>query len=69
MPDATSLTPPTDTESAHRTGRSLVEYLPEGTEHRTGVWLADQRQRRDRLDVEQLRALAELGVEWAGSAV
>ncbi|WP_107048351.1 helicase associated domain-containing protein [Streptomyces sp. NRRL F-2747] len=50
-------------------GRSHVERLPDGNEHRTGVWLANQRQRRDRLDAGQLRALAELGVDWAGSAV
>ncbi|MFE9221683.1 Helicase associated domain protein [Streptomyces lavendulae] len=49
-------------------GRQHVEHLP-GTVHRTGVWLANQRQRRDRLDAEQLRALAELGVDWARSAV
>ncbi|MEU8436889.1 Helicase associated domain protein [Streptomyces sp. NPDC029216] len=48
-------------------GRSHVEVLPDGGEHRTGVWLANQRQRRDRLDTAQLEALAGLGVEWAGS--
>lgn len=47
-------------------GRQHVEHLP-GAVHRTGVWLANQRQRRDRLDAGQLRALAELGVDWAGS--
>ncbi|MFD8019003.1 Helicase associated domain protein [Streptomyces lavendulae] len=46
-------------------GRSHVEHLPDGTAHRTGVWLANQRQRRDRLDTGQLAALAELGVDWA----
>ncbi|MFI5985150.1 hypothetical protein ACIBEA_30315 [Streptomyces sp. NPDC051555] len=49
-------------------GRQHVEHLP-GAVHRTGVWLANQRQRRDRLDAGQLRALAELGIDWAGSAV
>lgn len=49
-------------------GRQHIEHLP-GTVHRTGVWLANQRQRRDRLDAGQLRALAELGVDWARSAV
>ncbi|MFE2267642.1 hypothetical protein ACFXB4_00175 [Streptomyces lavendulae] len=43
-------------------GRSHVEHLPEGGEHRTGVWLANQKQRRDRLDTAQL---AGLGVQWA----
>ncbi|MEU3317352.1 helicase associated domain-containing protein [Streptomyces sp. NPDC006662] len=46
-------------------GRSHVERLPDGSEHRTGVWLANQRQRRDRLHPDQLRALADLGMEWA----
>ncbi|MGW1643092.1 helicase associated domain-containing protein [Streptomyces lavendulae] len=45
-------------------GRAHVEQLPDGP-HRTGVWLANQRQRRDRLDTGQLAALAELGVDWA----
>ncbi|MFE4632770.1 hypothetical protein ACFRJ1_05230 [Streptomyces sp. NPDC056773] len=36
--------------------------LPDGTEHRTGVWIVNQKQRRDRLEREQL---AELGVDWA----
>ncbi|MFE3762500.1 helicase associated domain-containing protein [Streptomyces sp. NPDC059104] len=48
-------------------GRSHVEYLPDEGEHRTGVWLANQKQRRDRLDAAQLAALAGLGVDWAGS--
>ncbi|MFF4583757.1 hypothetical protein ACFY15_36220 [Streptomyces sp. NPDC001373] len=48
-------------------GRSHVEHLPDGTAHRTGVWLANQRQRRDRLDTGQLEALAGLGVQWAAS--
>ncbi|WP_405943125.1 Helicase associated domain protein [Streptomyces sp. NBC_00207] len=46
-------------------GRAVVERLPDGTEHRTGIWLANQKARRDRLDATQLAALAELGVEWA----
>ncbi|MFE3585674.1 DEAD/DEAH box helicase [Streptomyces vinaceus] len=46
-------------------GRAHVERLPDGSEHRTGVWLANQKQRRDRLDAAQLVALAHLGVEWA----
>ncbi|MFF3863394.1 hypothetical protein [Streptomyces sp. NPDC002209] len=47
-------------------GRSHVEHLPDGP-HRTGVWIANQKQRRDRLDAAQLAVLAALGVEWAGS--
>lgn len=45
--------------------RSHVERLPDGTEHRTGVWIGNQKARRDKLDTEQLAALAELGVQWA----
>nr|WSX47522.1 helicase [Streptomyces sp. NBC_00974]WSX54334.1 helicase [Streptomyces sp. NBC_00974] len=29
------------------------------------MWIVNQKQRRDRLDPEQLAALAELGVDWA----
>ncbi|MGW7453496.1 hypothetical protein [Streptomyces sp. NPDC054787] len=47
--------------------RAHVERLLDGTEHRTGVWIVNQKQRRDRLDHEQLRALAELGVGWAAT--
>ncbi|WP_327135429.1 Helicase associated domain protein [Streptomyces sp. NBC_01343] len=46
-------------------GRAHVEHLPDGTPHRTGVWIANQKQRRDRLDTDQLAALAALGVDWA----
>ncbi|MFE2246645.1 hypothetical protein [Streptomyces lavendulae] len=45
--------------------RAHVEHLPDGSEHRTGLWIANQRQRRDRLDAAQLEALAELGIDWA----
>ncbi|MFI5867854.1 helicase associated domain-containing protein [Streptomyces sp. NPDC051546] len=46
-------------------GRGHVERLPDGRGHRTGVWLVNQKQRRDRLNPAQLAALAELGVDWA----
>ncbi len=46
-------------------GRAAVEQLPDGTEHRTGVWIGNQKARRDRLDTAQLAALADLGVDWA----
>ncbi|MGW7064759.1 Helicase associated domain protein [Streptomyces sp. NPDC054904] len=46
-------------------GRAHTEQLPDGTKHRTGVWIANQKQRRDRLEPAQLAALAQLGVEWA----
>ncbi|MFE3760473.1 Helicase associated domain protein [Streptomyces sp. NPDC059104] len=48
-------------------GRSHVERLPDGSEHRTGIWLANQKQRRDRLHPAHLEALAALGVKWAAS--
>ncbi|GHE42492.1 hypothetical protein GCM10017778_27340 [Streptomyces vinaceus] len=46
-------------------GRGHVERLLGGVEHRTGVWIVNQKQRRDRLGQDQLAALAALGVEWA----
>ncbi|MGW7344980.1 helicase associated domain-containing protein [Streptomyces sp. NPDC054854] len=49
-------------------GRGHVEELPDGTAHRTGVWIANQKQRRERLHPDQLAALAELGVDWAAPA-
>ncbi|MET9694161.1 hypothetical protein ABZY81_38015 [Streptomyces sp. NPDC006514] len=50
-------------------GRAAVERLPDGTEHRTGIWVGHQKARRDQLDASQLdasqlAALAELGVDW-----
>lgn len=47
--------------------RAHIETLPDGTEHRTGVFLANQKARRDRLATDQLRALAGLGMDWAQS--
>ncbi|MFF5808641.1 Helicase associated domain protein [Streptomyces sp. NPDC012746] len=46
-------------------GRAVVQVLPDGTEHRTGIWYANLKARRDRLDPGQRAALAELGVDWA----
>ncbi|MFB6559612.1 helicase associated domain-containing protein [Streptomyces sp. NPDC056400] len=46
-------------------GRAVVERLPGGDVRRVGVWLANQKQRRDRLDRAQLAALAELGADRA----
>ncbi|MFD9523752.1 helicase associated domain-containing protein, partial [Streptomyces sp. NPDC059979] len=46
-------------------GRAVVERLPDGTEHRTGIWIGNQKARRDKLDQTQRAALADLGVEWA----
>ncbi|MFI1949467.1 helicase associated domain-containing protein [Streptomyces virginiae] len=46
-------------------GRAVVERLPDGMEHRTGIWISNQKARRDRLDTAQLAALANLGIDWA----
>ncbi|MFF9733743.1 helicase associated domain-containing protein [Streptomyces albidoflavus] len=32
-----------------------------------GVWISNTKSRRDRLDADQLAALAELGMDWARS--
>ncbi|MGW5402540.1 helicase associated domain-containing protein [Streptomyces sp. NPDC003952] len=53
-------------EGSGTPGRGHVELLPDGSEHRTGVWIVNQKQRRDRLHPEQLSALADLGIDWAG---
>ncbi|MEU0837739.1 Helicase associated domain protein [Streptomyces sp. NPDC005969] len=47
-------------------GRQHVEQLPDGTSVRLGVWLSNQKSRRDRLSEQQLAALANLGLQWAG---
>ncbi len=60
-----ALTQYLEREGGGMPGRGHVELLPGGSEHRTGVWIANQKQRRDRLDPEQLAALADLGVHWA----
>ncbi|MFK0016369.1 helicase associated domain-containing protein, partial [Streptomyces sp. NPDC091027] len=46
-------------------GRTVVERLPDGAEHRVGIWIGNQKARRDKLAPAQLAALAGLGVEWA----
>ncbi|MFE5806219.1 hypothetical protein [Streptomyces sp. NPDC056491] len=46
-------------------GRAVVGRLPDGSEHCTGIWIANQKARRDKLDQVQRAALAALGVEWA----
>ncbi|MEC4575077.1 helicase associated domain-containing protein [Streptomyces virginiae] len=47
-------------------GRAAVERLPDGAEHRVGIWIGNQKARRDKLDQAQLAALAEAG--WSGPA-
>ncbi|MFD9523715.1 helicase associated domain-containing protein, partial [Streptomyces sp. NPDC059979] len=46
-------------------GRGVVQEMPDGDIHRVGVWLANQKQRRNKLHQAQRAALAELGVDWA----
>ncbi|KPI31939.1 type III restriction protein res subunit [Actinobacteria bacterium OV450] len=62
-----ALTQYIEREGGGTPGRAHVEHLPDGSAHRTGVWLANQRQRRDRLGTDQLAALADLGIDWASS--
>ncbi|MFD4903499.1 Helicase associated domain protein, partial [Streptomyces sp. NPDC058411] len=45
-------------------GRGALEELPDGP-HRIGIWVGNQKARRNRLDATQLGALAQLGVDWA----
>jgi hypothetical protein len=45
--------------------RGHVERLKDGTEVRLGVWIMNQKTRRERLDARQRAALAELGYAWA----
>ncbi|MER5777336.1 Helicase associated domain protein [Streptomyces sp. NPDC002039] len=46
-------------------GRGVVQVLTDGTEHRTGIWIANIKARRAKLDTAQLAALATLGIDWA----
>ncbi|WUW27013.1 Helicase associated domain protein (plasmid) [Streptomyces sp. NBC_01463] len=46
-------------------GRQHIEELPDGTSIRLGVFLSNQKSRRDRLTNHQLTQLASLGLEWA----
>ncbi|MET8724049.1 DEAD/DEAH box helicase [Streptomyces misionensis] len=46
-------------------GRAHIEELPDGSAIRLGVFLSNQKARRDRLDAKQRAALAELGYTWA----
>ncbi len=46
-------------------GRAHLEELPDGTVIKLGVFLSNQKARRDRLDSTQRAALAELGYTWA----
>ncbi|MFE0674911.1 Helicase associated domain protein [Streptomyces sp. NPDC058867] len=45
--------------------RSHVEQLADGTDVRLGVFLSNTKSRREKLTADKLRALADLGLEWA----
>ncbi|WP_327129996.1 Helicase associated domain protein (plasmid) [Streptomyces sp. NBC_01343] len=60
-----ALTQYTEREGTTMVPRGHVETLPDGTTHRTGIWIGNQRARRAKLTAEQLRALAQLGIDWA----
>jgi hypothetical protein len=45
--------------------RGHTEHLDDGAPVRLGIWLSNQKNRRDRLTEHQLAALAELGLDWA----
>ncbi|MGA5102006.1 helicase associated domain-containing protein [Streptomyces lavendulocolor] len=44
--------------------RKAAMILPDGTETKLGIWYSNIKQRRDKLDQQQLDALRHLGVEW-----
>ncbi|WP_309031852.1 DEAD/DEAH box helicase [Streptomyces alfalfae] len=46
--------------------RLAVDGEAEPVTVKLGVWISNTKSRRDRLDAEQLAALAKLGMEWAG---
>ncbi|WP_376458733.1 Helicase associated domain protein [Streptomyces sp. NPDC056269] len=45
--------------------RKAVVTLPDGTKTKLGIWYSNTKQRRDKLDADQLAALAKLGIHWA----
>ncbi|WP_424893235.1 Helicase associated domain protein [Streptomyces sp. XH2] len=45
--------------------RAHVEALPDGSEVKLGVFLSNSKSRRAKLTADKLRALADLGLEWA----
>ncbi|AGS66848.1 putative helicase [Streptomyces collinus Tu 365] len=66
-----ALTEWVEREGAHRpVPRSTIVEItidgePEPVPVRLGVWITNTRQRRHKLDAEQLHALRELGMQWA----
>ncbi|UFR07641.1 helicase associated domain-containing protein [Streptomyces sp. Go40/10] len=49
--------------------RSHIETLPDGTQVKLGVFLANTKTRRAKLSTAQLQALAALGLQWAEQAL
>ncbi|MFD9618129.1 hypothetical protein ACFWB2_12745 [Streptomyces virginiae] len=45
--------------------RSHVEVLEDGTEVKLGIWLTNTKSRRSKLGADQLKVLANLGLDWA----
>ncbi|MFB8392702.1 hypothetical protein [Streptomyces yangpuensis] len=45
--------------------RTHVEVLDGGTEVKLGIWLTNTKSRRTKLDADQLKVLADLGLHWA----
>ncbi|MFJ1975236.1 Helicase associated domain protein [Streptomyces sp. NPDC087903] len=52
-------------EGSVKVPRAHTERLEDGTEVRLGVWVMNQKGRRGKLTADKLRALADLGLEWA----
>ncbi|MFA7767779.1 Helicase associated domain protein [Streptomyces sp. NRRL S-448] len=55
---------------AARTGsvtvpRTHVEVLDDGSEVKLGIWLTNTKSRRAKLGADQLKVLADLGLDWA----
>ncbi|MDX3538977.1 helicase associated domain-containing protein [Streptomyces sp. MB09-01] len=42
-----------------------VEVLDGGAEVKLGIWLTNTKSRRTKLGAEQLKVLADLGLDWA----
>ncbi|KES02927.1 helicase [Streptomyces toyocaensis] len=61
----TALTQYIQREGRTVVGRAHIEVLPDGSAIKLGVFLSNQKARRDRLDARQRAALAELGYTWA----
>ncbi|MEV5011923.1 Helicase associated domain protein [Streptomyces sp. NPDC055692] len=61
----TALTQYIQREGRTVVGRAHIEVLPDGSAIKLGVFLSNQKARRDRLDAKQRAALAELGYTWA----